>query len=310
MAVPVDIFVNSDDAAPLPLSGVVVSLFDLPSMALAASVSTDQDGQASFLVPGSVEGKMYQVRSFKMGVIFGRPGNIVVMEPESVPNKFDLVGTRITTTVASDPNLCRCTGRFVDFSNKPMANRMVRLSAKAEYGYETPKVVDGNMVSAEAMEFHTDAQGFLVIDLFRGGEYWISFAGEDDAVWPLKVPDRSSANLIELIHPVPASLQWDSTVAPSNALTMTVGTTLDVPFSALFTSFETLSKGLSSWLDLFNSDEAVLALEQLDGGVSAARIRALSPGTATVTATPKERPPSRRPAPISLLPVLTVTVTP
>lgn len=310
MAVPVEVFITSDDAAPLPLGGVAVSLFDLPSLSLAATSITDQFGQASFLVPGTTDGKAYQVRLFKMGVVFGKPQSISVLEPASLPNKFDLSGTLINTGVASDPDLCRCSGRFVDFANKPLYKCLVRISAAAEFGFEKPKIVNSAMVAAESMEFHTDAQGFLIIDLFRGGEYWITFAGEDDTVWPLKIPDRSSANLIELIHPVPASVEWDSTVAPSSAVSLPVGAALDVPFTSTFTSFETLAKGLSSWLDLYNSDEAVLALEQLDGTVSAARIRALSPGTATVTAKPKERPPVRRPAPISLLPVLTVTVTP
>lgn len=310
MAVPVEIYVNSDDAVPVPLAGVAVSLFDMPSMMLAASTVTDQFGRASFLVPGAFDGKVYQVRAFKMGVVFGPPSSIAVMEPDTVPNKFDVAGTLLQTGVAVDPNLCRCSGRFVDFSNKPLYKCLVRISAAAEFGYQKPKIVESNMVASEAMEFHTDAQGFLVLDLFRGGEYWITFAGEDDTVWPIKVPDRSSANLIELIHPVPASLEWDSTVAPSSAVTLQVGASIDVPFTALFTSFETMEKGLSSWLDLFNSDEVVLALEQLDGTVSAARIRALSPGTATVTAIPKERPPARRPAPTSLRQVLTVTVIP
>jgi hypothetical protein len=310
MAVPVEVFVKSDDAVPVPLGGVVVSLFDLPSLSLAASSLTDSFGQASLLVPGDVEGKNYQVRAFKMGAIFGPPRTLQVLEPASSPNKFDMFGVLIGTGVATDPNLCRCSGRFVDFSNKPLYKRLVRISAVAEFGYQKPRIVESNMVAAEAMDFWTDAQGFLVLDLFRGGEYWLTFAGEDDAVWPLKIPDRSSANLIELLHPVPASLEWDSTVAPSNVLEIPVGTAIDVPFSVLFTSFETLTKGLSSWLDLFNSNEAVFALEQLDGTVSAARIRALAPGTATVTAVPKERAPSRRPAPVSLQMVLIVTVTP
>lgn len=301
MATPVDIYVASDDVSPVPLSEVAVALLD-SSFQVAASAQTDENGHAGFVLPGG----LYEVRLFKLGVVFGAPQSLLVQEPPVTTNKFDLVGTVLSSPPSLDPRICHCVGRFMDLSNRPVAGMTLRINQKAEAGFQTPKVVDGNLIAVEGAALRSDAEGFIAVDLLRGGEYYVAFAGEDDVVWNIKVPDRPLANLVDLIHPQPVSLEWDSTVAPGNAVSLTVNDTIVVPFSVLFSDFEKLSSGISRWVQLESSDPTVATV--LYSGEMAA-IHGAAPGTTTIVASvPKGLYPVRVPDYSLSGPPLTVTV--
>lgn len=281
MSVPVDIYLKDGTPSTLPISGVSVSVLDPTTFAVIATAVSDVTGRASFLLPGApAPGTPYEVRFFKLGVVFANPQQIRVEEPALTTNKFDMSGTLLTLPAATDPRVCRCTGRFVSFDNRPIANAMVRLNAKSESGYQVPKIVDGNLVSAEAYTSKTDGSGFISIDLIRGAEYFITFAGEDDVVWCITVPDRSSANLIDLIHPAPVQLKWDSVLAPGNAVSVQVGETKSIPFTIVYSDYEETGIGAVKWVTFTNSDDAVMGVGYSDGTVSVTGVAA---GIAQVT---------------------------
>lgn len=322
MAVSVNIYVSDNELTPAPISGVVVAAFDPTTFTLMGQSTTDTNGQAVFLLPGDVApGKSIEVRLFKLGVIFDNPMTIKVLEPvvPGTPNDFDIYATGMpgNLPVATDPRCCRCTGQFVDLTNTPIPNLAVRVMAQAESGTQIPKVVDSRMVAAEAMPFTTDANGRVSIDLVRGGSFWVTFAGEDEKVWPILVPNRSSANLIDLIHPQPVTLYYDGTVAPGNSVTVAVGSRVIVPFGLLFSDWEIIGQGLGGWATVMNSDPSIAGVgitnspnptAELPGALA---IDGLTPGVVTITATAtQDHVPSRVPAYSIAAPTLIVTVTP
>lgn len=281
MSVPVDIYVKDSTPSTLPISGVSVSVLDPTTFAIIGTAVSDVTGRASFLLPGAVApGTPYEARFFKLGVVFANPQQIRVEEPALTTNKFDMSGTLLTLPAATDPRVCRCTGRFVSFDNRPISNAMVLFNARAESGYQVPKIVDGNLVSAESYVSRTDADGFITIDLIRGGQYFITFAGEDDVIWNILVPDRASVNLIELVHPAPVQLNWDPGMAPGNAISVQVGETVSLPFLIVYSDYEETGKGSSKWVTFINSDDAVMEVGYSDGTLS---IKGIAAGAAQVT---------------------------
>ena len=226
-------------------------------------------------------------------------------------NTFDLTIENISALPSAiDSALCRCTGKFVDFSNRPRQGVVFRVYAQPEAGFEVPKIVNGAMVFEQTMEFQTDENGLISIDLFRGGKYDITFAGEDDVVWNVLVPNVASVNLIDLIHPFPVSLGWDSSDAPGNAITVAVDQTKTVRSLLTFSDYETQTTGQDEWIIFTNSDGNVMALG-FDSGAGLVVIRGMAPGTATVTAAVQpDKLPSRFPFPTLSMAPLTVTVTP
>lgn len=308
MAVSADVVVFDDGVLPAAIPGVVVGVYDGITLAEVASGTTDVSGFANFLLPGSVDpGTVYEVRLFKLGVRFANPFRISVVDPVITTNRFDVSGTLLTLPVATDPRVCRCTARFMNFSDRAVSKNVFRVMAKGKSGLQVPKIVDGNLISSDEMNFQSDSDGVLTIDLLRGGEYFITFAGEDDVVWPIKVPDRASVNLIDLIHPQPVSLTWDPIDAPLNAVSVAVGETVIVHYSVLFSDFQTFTEGMSRWINFFNSDETMGSV--FSGDYIA--IQGLAVGSLLVTALMIPGLfPNRIPDYFLTVPVLTVTVTP
>lgn len=280
----VDIYIKDTSVSALPISGVVASIYDVTTLALLATATSDVTGKAAFSLSGAVSpGTSYEVRFYKAGVLFANPVAIRVIEPTVTTNKFDVVGAVQALPVSIDPRICRCTGQFLDFGNRPMAGRVVRVMASMETGFQVPKLVDGNMVAPDSMEFRTDSNGKVSIDLYRSGEFYITFAGDDDTVWNFKVPDRSSANLIDLIHPQPVSITWDQTAAPGNAISVAVGQTKTIPFTSLFSNYEEIDTGLDKWFTALNSDDTLISAFFVRSSTDSVQVTGVAPGSAQVT---------------------------
>jgi hypothetical protein len=255
-----NVYVMSDDVVSVPIAGVVVSMVDPANhYSLMARVSSDANGLAGFDVPAG----NYELRLFKREVIFGNPLRVSVVGGSAVT----ATGTLTTLPVATDPRLCRCTGRFLGLSGYPLGGVTVVFTQKAEPEKAMPRVMDSQLVIQSDIVMRTNAEGYLTLDLMRRGEYLASFSGEDET-WGLVVPDRASANLIDLIYPQPVSLTWDPTLAPSNAVTVQVGQSITVPVSLLFSNYETINNGATDpWLLFMNSDETIAPAALVNGGM-------------------------------------------
>ncbi len=294
--VAVDIYALDTELIPQPIAGVVLNVYDTNGV-LQGSATTDVNGLGAFLLTGAASptGVTYEVRAFKLGVIFSNPSQIVVFDP--LPpltfNNFNITGTLLTLDVATDPTLCRCTGRLMDFGNQPVKHALIRIAANVALyhedprngqGLQNPKIVNGNLISPDAQDYYTDENGFVKIDLFRTGHYWVQFSGEIDAVWNILVPDRSSVNLIDLMFPQPVSVTWDPTIAPGNAVVIHVGELLAVPFTALFSDFETNPPSLGKWIEFSQDVPGIGSLGFLTTpGNQKVYLTGLQPGTFNVT---------------------------
>lgn len=341
MAVSANVFVKDTQLVPQPISGVVVNVYNAITLAFVTSGTTDGLGQASFLLPGSVSpGTNYELRFFKSGVIFTNPKLVAVLEPVAPPNTndFDVSGIVVTNPVATDPRMCRCTGQFINYSGLPVPDTLVRVLAiqgaggltqppdaplpppwlvplqplppNILSGFQVPKVLDGKMVSVQAMEFKTDVNGKVSFDLIRNGQYFITFAGEEDQIWCVVVPDQSSANLINLIHPEPVSLTWDATDAPGNAISVAVGASDTVKFSVLFSNAISYAKNLSHVITFTNSD-GDLADVVYDSGNGELALTGRAVGVINVTVSVKPNmTPARIPTYAIAAAPLVVTITP
>jgi hypothetical protein len=311
MTVPVDIHVQ------ITLDGVVfedpqnvsLQVFDETSSAFIAAGTSDVLGKVSLLLPGAVgEGQGYEVRFFKRGVLFNNPYRILVRE--SGPGEvFDVRGTPTTFAPPADPRICRCMGRFVDFSNRGLRKRLVRVFSNPDVYEKRPKVLDGQMIAVDVSEYWTNEEGWVVIDLIRGAELFLMFAGESDEVWNFRVPDLPFANLIELVHPRPLTLSWDPLIAPGNTLLMKKGEVLEVPTNVTFSDAYARATGFEKWLHLSQTGAAVAGATLLDSG--AVRIQAFTAGTARISMNPSPLlRPYRLPDYTLQASTLEVTVTP
>jgi hypothetical protein len=306
MAVSANIYVQDTALAPAAISGVVVNVYDGVTLAFVTSATTGVDGLAALLLPAAT----YEARFFKQGVIFPNPVRFEIKDPLGVgeTNDFDVSGTLTTLPVATDPRVCRCTGRFMGLANTPLEGVTVCFSAKGEAGTQTPKIVDGNLVSEVTRTLKTDSSGYLTIDLVRGGEFYVYFSGEEDQSWNIKVPDRSSINLIDLLFPTPMAVQWDADVAPGNAVSVAVGASLEIPYVILYSDYET-SDLRPNVLTIDNSDATVVQVES-STTTGILFIKGLVVGTSTIVASVNlEQIPARIPAPGEVPPHLLITVT-
>jgi len=298
----INILVTSDAVSPVPIAGVVVSIVDpATQLALVARATTNSSGIAGFDIPDGV----YELRIYKREVVFGGPVAITV----AGNGAYTVTGTPTTWPPATDPILCRCTGRFVGFSGAPLANATLLFTQAGDSENAMPRLLYSQLVGMSDLIVHTDSEGYVSLDLIRTGEFYLSISGEDLA-WGFKVPDRSSANLIDLIHPQPVSLTWDPTSAPSNAVTVQVGQSITVPVSLVLSNYEVLLNGATDlWLLYTNSDATIAPAALASGGME---VTGAVVGTAQVTAAVRPNLYPRR-APdyaLSSAPPLTITVTP
>lgn len=314
MAVPVDIFVTDEAVLPAPLENVEVGVYDVGTHVLVAGATTGVDGRATLMIPGAPDpGISYEVRFFKLGVNFHGLQTIAVLEPEGAePNKFDHTGADSNILPLSDSTLlCRCTGVFVDFSGRPIINKTIRIMAQGLDLDKTPKIWDapGKMVSPDEMEVRTDGNGRISVNLLRTGKYHVTFGGDDDTVWCITVPDACAVNFIDLIHPFPAVLDWDDTLAPGNAVSLAVDALIEIPINCIFTDFSQRGTGLETYFEFMNSDGALVEATYVsDRGVLV--LHGVATGVVTITPTLKTGIlPNRWPIPAMTTPVLTVTIT-
>lgn len=314
MAVPVDIFVTDESVSPLPLQGVEVGIFNPSTHVLVGSATTDVLGKASYMLPGAVSpGTSYEVRFYKLGVNFHGLKTIQVLEPAASVNKFDHTGADSNVLpLSGSSTLCRCTGVFTDARGLPMANKSVRFIARGNTIDRTPKVWDlpSKMVGTDLFEVMTDPNGRVSVNLIRNSHMLVSWGGDEDQVWCIHVPDRDSANLIDLIHPFPAVLDWDDSIASGNSVSVAVQNFVEVPVQLILTDFSVQVLELSKYVEFLNSDGTVVEASYADHrGVFVLTGR--NAGTASITPVLREGlTPARWPIPAITLPILSVTVTP
>lgn len=217
MAVTVRVFVVDEQIpTPSPIENVLVRVFDSTGVVFITQDLTDANGIADFTLDGDDPPVDYQVRLSKTGVAFDgllgddskSPQLISVYDPPgSAPsgtNDFHVKGQTYHRPAATNPRLCRASGFFKrgDGQPYPWLDLMFVPTFK-------PTIVDGDGVIASTVTGRTDADGYFEIDLYRNGIYHVTMEGLEDVPREVVVPDLSSINIIDLLFPVVAKVEFD-----------------------------------------------------------------------------------------------------
>lgn len=221
-----------DEQSPTPeaIEGVLVRVFNAAGDTFISQDYTDASGIADFTLDGGDPPNEYQIRLSKTGVAFDgslgddskSPQLIEVYSPPanapSGTNDFTVQGQTFSRPAATDPRLCRASGFFRRADGEPYPYLDVIFTPRFK-----PAIVDGDSVMWGAIHTRTDENGYLFIDLFRGGEYSVQVETLEDGPRDVVVPDVPSENLVELLFPV-----VEQVVFVPNSATMSVGDVLEI----------------------------------------------------------------------------------
>jgi uncharacterized protein YjdB len=206
----VRVFVEDEQSpTPDPIENVLVRMFNAAGDVFISQDYTDVLGIADFTLDGDDPPNEYTIRLSKQGVAFDgglgddskSPQLIEVYTPPagspSGTNDFTVRGQTFTRPVATDPRLCRLSGFFRRSDGEPYAWLDFRFKPCFK-----PAIVDGDGVLWGTIDARTDEDGYIEIDLFRGGEYRVLVETLDDDERLIVIPDVSSENIVEILFPV------------------------------------------------------------------------------------------------------------
>jgi hypothetical protein len=281
------------------LEGVLVRVFDEDGTTFITQNTTElvgSDAVADFTLEGDDPPINYTIRMFKTGVAFDggfgdqfkSPQLVEIWSPAaSSPtgtNDFDVKGETFTIPVATDPRLCRASGFFKDATGRPLEGLDISLINNFK-----PAIVDGYGVLGSKVELRTDEEGYVEVDLYRGGEYRAMVqsiqAAEADPTGAivfdreLVVPDQASVNLLDLLFPVIEEITWTLGA-------LAVGDTFDLIPVVLGSDGRTL-EGVAHEDVLYEiSDTSVATVAVLEDKLV---ITALASGSTELTATRRDQ---------------------
>jgi hypothetical protein len=208
--------VDQQTPTPAPIENVLVRVFNAAGDTFITQDYTDAQGIADFTLDGDDPPNEYQIRLSKVGIAFDgslgddskSPQLIEVWSPPanspSGTNDFTVKGETFLRPVATDPRLCRASGFFRRSDGSPYPNLDLIFTPRFK-----PAIVDGDSVMWGDIHTRTDDDGYVEIDLFRGGEYAVEVETLEDCQRHVVVPDASSENLIELLFPVVEQVTFD-----------------------------------------------------------------------------------------------------
>lgn len=295
-------------------------------------------GRVEFNLTGSRTGTHYAVQVVVLRdppLLYGSPvqhticKSITVFDPplaqHNDENEFTFTLPSTSNLESQDPLLCRCHMKAVHLDKRPIEG--YRLHIRQMYLPETlheevpEQGVNGSIVAGDRIVLVSDKEGMMAVDLVRGGTYQVFSMSRAESAWLFRVPDKSSADLTDLIYPYAKEITFDS-----YSLSLGVGEEVHLPVSSLLLSDDTEvdlegnEYEPSRFVTPLSSDLDALPLQwSRDGGGGAdpARrtllITAKEAGIFTVTFTPqgslKSGLPVRYPTPQVIHDPITVTVT-
>jgi hypothetical protein len=196
---PVDVHVEDELGNPVP--DVLVKVYDEAGAVFFTQAITGTDGKASFLL----ETLIYSMRFYKFQVGFIQPLHFEVLAaPET--NVFDVPAEPFELPLATDPRLCRCSGFFRDMTGAP--SRWLDMHIIPEFD---PILLEGAAIVTGERHIRTDENGYVQVDLIRGGNYWVNLEamGADYLRRLCQVPDAASANFPDMLFPRVGEVVFD-----------------------------------------------------------------------------------------------------
>jgi hypothetical protein len=189
---PVNIYIEDDTIAGLPISGVVVAIYNAAGTTPITQGTSNGSGIAAFLLDAGASGVNYSVRLHKNGVVFANPRIIEVL-PAPAVNDFDIIGAVYVPPVSADTRICIACGYFRTGAGKPAKYLDMHFIPKFD-----PLLVDGAAVLTERVSVRTDKNGYVEVPLFRYGQYDVLVEGREDLTVMISVPNQNNINLPDL----------------------------------------------------------------------------------------------------------------
>ena len=246
------------EIVPNPVGTVVIRVYTLADVFVTEFTSDAVTGIATGLLDGAAAPtpNAYNIRIYKFAYGVTNPQQIEVYDPPAGSptgtNDFKLTLDPHVPAAPADARLCRCSGYFrrVDGSSAggsvdsywntarfgPWRGHILRFTSLMD-----PLIVDGAGAFSSPVYAEADADGLIEIDLFREGMY--SVFVEDihpgciqEAMRAIHVPDRSTANLLDILFPDLADITWN----PVGPWAVAAGGVLDVQPAITLTDYRVL----------------------------------------------------------------------
>ena len=240
---PVDVAVA--DSAGNPVEGVLVKVYDPAGAVFFTQANTGAAGVASFLL----ETLDYSMRFYKYHTGFSQPQYFTVL-PAPQTNIFDVVAELFELPIATDPRLCRCSGYFRDATGAP--SQYLDMHIIPEFD---PILLEDSAVVTGERHIRTDENGYVQVDLIRGGNYWVNLEamGAANLRRLCQVPDAASCNFPDLLFPRVDEIHFDP-----DPISVAAGASLDV-YPTVYDSVGRPLEGLASGDVLWSIEDPSIA---------------------------------------------------
>jgi hypothetical protein len=176
-------------------------------------------------------------------------------------NDFIITIQDFVVPASSDPNRCRLYGFLVDTTGAPLRNFPLEIKNRSRPHVVTDSEVE-RAVGGYSVTYLTNQDGYVEFDLIRNGTYDVFFPSESpnpfktntQPYFEIMIPDLASMSLIDLLYPVPESLEF-VVVSP---IVLAIGADLDLDVVLINTDTKT-AKNLNE-VEILSSDEAIVVV--------------------------------------------------
>lgn len=283
----VNVYVKSSTGA--PWEGVVVRVLDPTTFRTVTDAVTDVNGLAPLVLLGS---QTYELRFYRDGLRSPRPG-VLILEEAGLEITYRL--QEIPEPYLPDLDKCLVRAQFRRVDGTPYTKAPVVFDMET-----TGAIYNKDLALFQTVEVRTDEFGRVDVPLYRGACMRVRLAHLDEETYSFMVPDKSVANLFDLVFAYVTSI----TYSPAPPTALVVGEVASVGF--LPVRSDDLPVGNDQDYVAFSSSDGTVLQVSAAGGVLT--LTGVSPGTAEVRVVrTRESRIVRFPEPLPLL-VTTVTV--
>lgn len=301
-------FVVVDDTLPIgaPLEDVLVRVYSEDGSTFITEGMTDSDGELVLILDDMTT---FWVRLFKPQYAFDSK-LLITTDSTASSNTFDVVGRDLVEHPPSAvPYLCRASGYVVNSGGQPTQGAIFEFNAT-----DLPKVANGQGIITSKIIVRSEEDGYVEVELVRGGAYDVIVTAGEDAVVRTKVPEKQAVDITDLVWPYVAGVSFD----PTGPLTIAVDDTVEVLPSVLLSSGVTTPFEMDEdedfrfgrYIRLSVEDESVVRISQWKESSDTLVLVGKAPGTTKITASLRDGVEAKRlPVPTRAFQELTITVT-
>jgi len=268
-----------EELPPNPVGSVVIRVYETDDTFVTELVADPVTGIASGLLDGQPAPipHEFNIRIYKYGNTVDTPQSIEVYDPPAgAPitgtNDFKIALDPHKAQAPADPRLCRLHGFIRLGDGNPSRRHVLRFAPKFD-----PLIVDDQGVFGTPAYVESDDDGRIEVDLFRDGKYAVFV--EDihpnciqEACRLIHVPDRSTAELMNVLFPVVSLVEWN----PPGPWTVAAGGELAVTPTVYASDYRVL-EGLADGDVEYTTDDREVAI--VKKGSSDLTVEGVSSGT-------------------------------